>query len=66
MFIWLCVVLCTVATTVLIDLQLAAVGNTGDEIVISCNKTFENWCDDRTGIIKYLKRILTNLCLIIR
>ena len=66
MFIWLCVVLCIVATTVLIDLQLAAVGNTGDEIVIACNETFEDWCDDRTGIIKYLKRILTNLCLIIR
>ena len=51
MFIWLCVVLCIVATTVLIDLQLAAVGNTGDEIVIACNKTFEDWCDDRIGII---------------
>ena len=42
--------LCIVATTVLIDLQLAAVGNTGDEIVIACNETFEPWCDDRTGI----------------
>ena len=42
--------LCIVATTVLIDLQLAAVGNTGDEIVVACNATFEPWCDDRTGI----------------
>ena len=40
-----------VATTVLMDLQLAVVGNTGDELVIACNETFEYWCDDRTGII---------------
>ena len=58
--------LCIVATTVLIDLQLAAVGNTGDEIVIACNETFEDWCDDRAGIMKYLKHISTNLYLIIR
>ena len=43
--------LCLVATTVLMDLQLAVVGNTGDELVIACNETFEHWCDDRTGII---------------
>ena len=42
-----------VATTVLMDLQLAVVGNTGDELVLTCNETFEQWCDDRTGIINF-------------
>ena len=53
--------LCIVATTVLIDLQLAAVGNTGDEIVVACNETFEPWCDDRTGIknIIYFEKFQT-------
>lgn len=53
--------LCIVATTVLIDLQLAAVGNTGDEIVIACNETFEPWCDDRTGIKNIVNSISRNL-----
>lgn len=55
-----------VATTVLIDLQLAAVGNTGDEIVVACNKTFEDWCDNRIGIINYPKSILKSLSLILK